>query len=455
MLMVTISGVRGIVGETLTPYVVMKYVHAFGKLQKESGLGRKVVVGRDSRVSGPWITDIACGVLASLGFEVIQLGIVPTPTVQIMVQQLKADAGLVITSSHNPVQWNGLKFIDNTGLFLGPEKCKTMFAMADKSTFDIPDYTATGRRVDDHTAIETHIRLVDGLDCVDVEKIRSKKFRVCLDTVNGAGGPIMTTLLKQFGCEVVELNTDPTGLFAHTPEPIPENLTDLCKAVVEQKCDLGIAVDPDVDRCVFINEKGEPIGEEYTLTMAVELFLGVLGKRGAVVKNLSSTKAINEVAAKYGCETFSAPVGEINVGEKMVAVGAVIGGEGNGGVMLPDLHIGRDAPCAAAMALSLLAHRGLSMSALKASLPQWHITKLKVPLGSVNPDQVLAHFKQEWAAKASDISEEDGLRIDTPDWWVHIRKSNTEPIVRVIGEGRTLEESQKICQDFMDQIQKM
>jgi len=247
------------------------------------------------------------------------------------------------------------------------------------------------------------------------------------------------------------LNLDPTGLFAHKPEPVPDNLSQLCSAVTEHKADMGIAVDPDVDRCVLIDENGKPLGEEYTLVFAVEFMLGVVGKRGPVCKNLSSSRAVDDVATKYGCKVYSAPVGEINVARKMVEVGAVIGGEGNGGVCLPDIHIGRDAPVAATLALQLLATFDGSISKFKSTLPQYEICKISAPIAGINPDVVVAHIKSQWEGKAR-LNEEDGLRIDTDEWWVHLRKSNTEPIIRVIGEGGAYQKSLERCNEFMKEI---
>lgn len=447
--MVSVSGVRGIVGKSLTPSVVEKYVTAFGLLLK----GKKIVLGRDSRVSGRWVSPFAESLLVALGYEVINISIVPTPTVQYMVDKLHADGGLIVTSSHNPAEWNGLKFVGPDGLFLPPQRCLELFAIADAGGFAYPSYDLTGSSSQDTSAAQAHIDAIFALPYINKDAIRQKKFKIVLDTVNGAGGPIMHSLLTQLGAEVIGLHLEPTGLFAHTPEPVPANLSELCAAVKTHKADLGIATDPDVDRCVLIDETGNPVGEEYTLVFAVEFLLGKVGKRGPVCKNLSTTRAVNDVAKKYGCKVEATPVGEIHVAKKMQAIGAVIGGEGNGGVMLPDIHIGRDAPVAATLVLQLLASFNGSISQLKQSLPQYEIAKISAPVAGLDPAVVLQKIKEKWSKEPNvTLNEEDGLHIDTPDWWVHLRKSNTEPIVRVIGEGGGYAKSLERCNQFMEEI---
>jgi len=416
-----------------------------------------MIVGRDSRVSGPWMRSIVNGILIAMGYEVIDLGIVPTPTVQWMVGQLNADGGIIITSSHNPIEWNGLKFVDKDTLFLSPSGCQKLFSLADGGNFKYNSWDKLGSLIELHDAAQRHINAILNLKYINVNLIKQKKFKICLDSVNGAGGPIMEKLLLQMGCTVIGLNLEPTGKFAHAPEPIPENLNDLCQAVIKHKADLGIAVDPDVDRCVLIDERGCPLGEEYTLALAVEFLLGKTGIRGSVVRNLSSSRASDDIAKKYGCKVYSTPVGEINVAVKMLEVKAVIGGEGNGGVMLPDVHIGRDAPVAAALTLQHLALFGGTISKLKQTLPQYEIVKLKAPIAGLDPDKIVQLIKTEWKNKAevTSIDESDGLRIDTAEWWVHLRKSNTEPILRVIGESASKEKAVYWCNLFMSQIQAM
>jgi len=278
--------------------------------------------------------------------------------------------------------------------------------------------------------------------------------KICLDTVNGAGGPIMKQLLETLGCTVIPLNLEPTGLFSHAPEPLPENLGQLSKAVVDHKADLGIATDPDTDRCVFIDETGKPIGEEYTLALAVEFWLGHCGKRGPICKNLSTSRVIDDIGKKYGCEVYSTPVGEIHVAKKMVETKATIGGEGNGGVMLPDIHIGRDAPVAAALGLLLFSTFKGSFSQLKQSLPQWFIIKKKASIVGLNVDKITEDIIAEYSLKGASINTTDGVRIDTKDWWVHFRKSNTEPIVRVIGEAQNENDAEAIVEEFVKKLNK-
>jgi len=469
--MVTLSGIRGIAGESLTEGVVRMYVRAFADLQlaKKDASCKNIVLGRDSRVSGPWIRDCVIATLRACGMNVEDCGIVPTPTVQYMVQREHAVGGVIITSSHNPKPWNGLKFVDSDGLFLAPELCTEMFAHAKEiGSEPFTPYQkeeGTLRVLGKDEAIERQVAEIMALPYIDPAKVAAEKLKVCLDTVCGAGGPAMTKVLKALGCEVVGLNLETTGEFPHTPEPIPENLGDLCRAVVENGADLGIAVDPDVDRCVLIGENGKPLVEEYTLALAVEFMLGQVGRRGPVCKNLSSSRALDDIVAKYPPSTITATaVGEINVAKKMQELNAVIGGEGNGGVMLPDIHIGRDAPVAATLALMCFTNwraeqrrlgTGKSkISELKASLPQYEIVKMKIETKGLNPPLALETLKTEYLAQSDKykVSTLDGLHISGSNWWVHIRLSNTEPIMRVIGEAPTAAEATVKCQHFMDRL---
>eukprot|EP00727_Mastigamoeba_balamuthi_P004757 m51a1_g1428 putative phosphomannomutase (470) ;mRNA; f:71431-73054 len=461
-LMVTISGVRGIAGQSLVPDVVTSFVRSFAAVLRDSvpaPSSSLVVLGRDSRVSGPWVRDTAIEALLSEGFDVMDCGIVPTPTVQVMVQQEHAAGGLIVTSSHNPAPWNGLKFVDSDGLFLSPERCATLFALADRKPAPAPAQRARGTLTTRSDAVDKHLSLIFNLPYIKPAEVAACKFKVCLDAVCGAGGEALTKLLKAFGCEVVAMNAEPTGVFPHTPEPIPENLGDLCRAVREHKADLGIAVDPDVDRCVLIGEDGSPLGEEYTLALAVQFYLGIVGKRGPVCKNMSSSRASDDIAAKYGCSVTATPVGEIQVAKRMVQLGAVIGGEGNGGVMLPDVHIGRDAPVAAALTLQHLAEARkrdpkTTIRSLKMSLPQFEIVKLKTSVEGIDADAALADVRAQWEAKGDvRINLEDGLHISGSNWWVHLRKSNTEPIIRVIGEAPTTQAAIDHCKLFMALIE--
>lgn len=452
------SGIRGVVGKSFTPSVITRSIASFGALQKRhfSADSRSIILGRDSRVSGPWVEQLVAGVLVAQGYNVKMVGIVPTPTVQLLVIKEKAIGGVIVTSSHNPVEWNGLKFVDNDGLFLSPELCTQLYeqaAEASKLESSFASWSEGGSVEQCSHAISSHLESIFDLQYINAETVSIRKYKVCLDAINGAGGEIMTELLKRFGCEVIVLNGEPTGIFAHEPEPIPSNLSQLSEAVIAHSADFGIAVDPDVDRCVLIDEAGAPLGEEYTLAIAVDYILGHVGKRGPVVKNLSSSRVVDDIAAKYGCEVIATPVGEIHVAKEMVRVGAVVGGEGNGGVMLPDVHIGRDAPVAAALILMKLAIEGITLGQLKAKMPQWEIVKLKTSTTGINLSGALDAIKETWRSKGASISESDGIRIDTEDFWVHLRASNTEPIVRVIGESTDSQKATLRCSDFMEQLQ--
>lgn len=443
-LMTSVSGVRGVVGDSLTPDVVVKYVHAFAQPLQ----GKKVIVGGDPRVSQVFIRPLVKAVLVASGCQVIDIGVTPTPTVQVATEKLQAAGGIAITASHNPVQWNGLKFIGANGLFLPEREIGEVFHRADSGQVDYVSWSSLGSEEIYDGAIDDHLALIYDLPIIDVEKIRSKKFKVVLDCVNGAGGTIIPRMLEHLGCEVVGLNLEPTGIFAHTPEPIPQNLKDLATKVAEESADLGVAVDPDVDRCALIGNDGHPLGEEYTLAMAVKFMLSK--KLGEVVINLSTSRAIDEIVKYYNCVLHKTRVGEINVAQKMKESGAVIGGEGNGGVILPDVHLGRDAPVAVALTLQHLAEFGGSITELKQSLPQFYILKDKTPLGEVDPEKVLAHFKKVY--KDAELNDSDGLRIDTDEFWLHLRRSNTEPIMRLIVETRTPEISWRVLQEAKQEI---
>jgi len=460
-LMVSISGVRGIANRSITPEMVVRYVAAFAHLQitrhrDTVAAGRKaeIILIRDSRISGPWIEQISAGVLQAMGVNVISCGIQPTPTAQLLaLQRDDAIGALVITSSHNPKEWNGLKFIDADGLFLSPEHCEQLFASVEGNHYEYPHFEERGSLITYEEAAQVHIDTCLALPYVDVEATKKRHFKVVLDSVNGAGGPIMEKLLQALGCQVIGLNLEPHGDFAHTPEPVPENLGQLCEAVKEHQADFGVAVDPDVDRFVLIDETGQPLGEEYTLALAVQFYLSATKKVGPICKNLSSSRVCDDIAKQFGCTSVSTPVGEIHVARKMVELDAIIGGEGNGGVMLPDVHIGRDALVAAVLTIPLLASFEGTISELKQTMPQYEIVKLKAPVGDMVPEVILADIKKQWEGKPGvTLTEGDGLRIDTEEFWVHMRKSNTEPIIRVIGEHQTKEQAMETCERFMEDI---
>lgn len=456
-LMISISGIRGVVGKSLTPEIVVKYAAAFGEYCKRiNPQNPEVVLGRDGRITGKIIANIVSSTLLSTGVNVRALGICPTPTVALAVEKLGAAGGISVTASHNPIQWNGLKFFASTGLFLDAEENKEVWKIADNHEVKFASWQTIGTHTADASWIRKHIDAVLALPYLNLDTMRKRKLRVVLDAVNSAGGLIVPTLLKELGCDVIEMNCEVSGVFAHTPEPIPENLTDLCARVKIEKADIGIAVDPDVDRLVFITEKGEPYGEEYTITSAVKFVLEKEKQLGHtytqwVVVNLSTTRAVDDIATQYGANVHRTPVGEINVAKRMKNIGSVIGGEGSGGVILPAVHTGRDAIVGIALILQFVAECNGTVSELKASLPQYQIAKGKIELGKISPDAALQKI-QNSVGKEATINTEDGLRIDYPDYWVHLRKSNTEPIVRVIAEARTMEKAVEVVERFKNQI---
>jgi phosphomannomutase len=446
-LMVSISGVRGVIGESLTPEIIQKFTLAFGTYLKKG----KVIVGRDSRVSGPFVSNIVKGCLVATGCKVIDIGVVPTPTVQLAIEHHKAAGGIAITASHNPIQWNGLKFMGGDGRFLNPEKAKIVYDMADRNEVELQGWETIGDEIVDDQANARHIESVLNLSMIDAEAIKKRKFKVVVDTVNGAGGLIIPKLLEALGCEVFAINSEPTGKFAHTPEPVPENLTQLSEKVREVKADVGFAVDPDVDRCAIVDNNGDPIGEEYTLVMATKLVFSK--KMGRMAVNMSTSRASEDIAKYYNCMFVRSKVGEINVAEKMLEIDAIIGGEGNGGVILPELHLGRDAPVAVALTLQHLLEFGGTIAELKASLPQYSMVKQKVNIEGMDPDKVLETMAERY--KHEQVDRLDGVKIDIGNSWVHLRKSNTEPIVRVISEAPSEDEAIKLGKKFMDEIRSL
>lgn len=463
-LMVSISGIRGIVGSSLTPETVVKYATAFAEYCNRG----TIVIGRDGRISGKSIAHIVSSTLSQMGCDVIAIGVCPTPTVALGVEINKAAGGISITASHNPMQWNGLKFLASTGLFLDADENRAFWAIAAQERRSYLPWDKHGNHFSDPGLIDKHIENVLSLSYIDVETVRRRKFKVVVDCVNAAGGIIIPKLLREFGCDVVEMNCEISGVFSHMPEPVPENLTDLSGRVRKEHADLGIAVDPDVDRLVLIDEKGEPIGEEYTIASVVKFVLakeasskstssapGVGSRQSGkprVVVNLSTTRAIDDICDKYGAELTRTPVGEINVAKKMKEVGALVGGEGSGGVILPASHIGRDAPVGIGLTLQNLAEFGGTVSELKQSLPQYSITKGKVDLGSLNPDAVLRRLQDKYSSKGK-VNTSDGLKLDFPDSWVHLRKSNTEPIIRIIAEAPEKKKADELVSAFIEEIQ--
>ena len=439
----SISGLRGTIPDSLTADVISNFTQAFARFADKG----TIIIGRDGRPSGKEISETICATLALAGRNVIEIGVVPTPTVQMEIERHHAAGGIAISASHNPAEWNGLKFLASTGMFLLPEESKRFNEIAGSLTSVNPSSTlsansGTVTHVTD--AIEHHITKVLSIPFLDKEKIKAKKFRVVVDAVNAAGSVAVPSLLEQLGCEVIRLSCDGSGVFPHTPEPLPENLTSLCNAVKQYHADLGVAVDPDADRLVLITEQGEPFGEEYTIVQCVKTVLQSAKKTGVVI-NLSTTRAVEDVAAQFGVAVVRTPVGEINVALKMKEIGAAIGGEGSGGVILGSVHYGRDSLVGCALTLHHLATFGGTASALRASLPQYYMAKRKITLDSLaQADTLLKNFAAEYANYS--LRKDDGIRAELPAGdWIHVRKSNTEPIVRVIAESRTREQAEKLA----------
>jgi phosphomannomutase len=445
-LMVGVSGVRGIVGKDLTADVVTRWARAFGLWLREGtsaggpGPGTSVVLGRDARTSGPMFAAAVTAGLTSLGCDVIDIGLVPTPTVQLAVEHHRAGGGIAITASHNPIEWNALKFIGPDGIFLDGLDGARVHDLARKDGGG--GKTAEGKVTRDDGAVERHLQAVLALPAVEVERIRKRSFTVALDAVRGAGGPVMRTLLERLGCEVAGINLETDGHFPRAPEPIPENLGGLSTLVTRAGAALGIAVDPDVDRLAIVDETGTPIGEDYTLAFAVRAVLD--GKRETgngkrvVVCNLSTSLVVEDAARDSGADVVRTPVGEVHVARTIVRLGAVIGGEGNGGVMYPALHTGRDAPVAAALLLTLLARDGRRVSELVAAAPRYTIVKAKAERRTRKGEgggleDVYAALRKRFPEASVDT--QDGLRLGWRDRWLHVRPSNTEPIIRLIAEA--------------------
>lgn len=446
-LMISVSGIRGIVGDGFDPEVIVRSTAAFADF---CGAG-KIVVGSDGRISGEMVRHLIIGTLTAKGNDVIDIGICPTPTVLFNVKHLNAAGGIQISASHNPNEWNALKLLNSNGEFLSPEENISFLEKMDNATRNFTPWNQLGKVIEYKKGLDNHINAVLNMEYVDVEKIKKKKFKVLLDCVNGAGAYSMPKLLKKLGCKVIELNCEKSGVFPRLPEPIPENLTETFEAVRKHKADIGIVVDPDVDRLVLITEEGEPFGEENTITQAVKYYLSK--KKGNVVVNLSTTRAVDDVANEYGCNVYRAPVGEANVVKKMKEVDAVIGGEGSGGVIVPNVNFGRDALVGTVLTLQHLVKARVKMSSLKKKLPQYFIVKKKIEIGSANPDEILKKMVEKY--KSAKINLEDGLRIDLEDHWVHLRKSNTEPIIRCIVEAKSKEEAEKFAGKYLNELTQL
>ncbi len=429
-LMVSVSGIRGRVGDSLTPEVVGRYAAAFGAWSIAQGRSRTVVVGRDSRVSGPMFHRIVVGTLQLVGCDVIDIGLTTTPGCQLAVEHHHAAGGVMLSASHNPIEWNALKLIGSSGLFLEQSEGVAMRALLE-SGIAYAAWDRIGTVTADDGVAARHVASVLAIPYVDVEAIRARKFKVALDCVRGAGATVMPLLLERLGCEVVSINMEPDGRFPREPEPIPENLGELERLVRDSGADVGFAVDPDVDRLALVSDAGTAIGEDYTLALAARLVLR--HRPGQVVTNLSTSQVVEDAARAAGSDAVRAPVGEVNVAVRMRELGAPIGGEGNGGVILPEVHLGRDAPIGAALLLQLLVEEGRSLSALVGALPRYVIVKDKLDRPEASLDAVYAALQR--AFPDASIDTQDGLRLSWPDRWVHVRPSGTEPIVRVIAEA--------------------
>lgn len=437
-LMISVSGMRGHVGKDLTPEIVARQAAALGAWVRSRG-GTSVVIGRDARTSGPMFTMAAAAGLQSVGINVIDVGMAPTPTVQMAVEHHGAGAGLIITASHNPIEWNALKFVGPDGIFLDAESGAEVRRLADNGP-PRSGWDGIGAMTQDEGAIDRHLDAIAALPEVDVDVINRAEFHVALDAVRGAGGPTMLRLFARLGVTVSGIHLDADGKFPHEPEPVPANLGDLAALVRESGADVGMAVDPDVDRLALVDETGTPIGEDYTLALAVAAVLArtPAGVQSVVVANLSTSLVVEEAAIRGGGRFVRAPVGEANVARVIVSEGAVIGGEGNGGVILPALHVGRDAPLAAALILQYMATAGRSLSALVAGSPRYAIVKARMDRGG---DLEAQYAALEAVFPDAECDRRDGLRLSWPDRWLHVRPSGTEPIVRLIAEAPTQDEA--------------
>jgi len=452
----SISGIRGTIGgkpgSNLTPVDIVECTAGYGLWIKKRSSNAKVVVGRDGRITGKMVSQLAINTLLSMGIDVIDLDLSTTPTVEIAVAEEGASGGIIFTASHNPKQWNALKFLNDKGEFISAADGEEILNYIAEGKLDFVEVDHIGKLTTDNTYIDKHIDMILDLPYVNVSAIREKNFTVVVDCINSTGAISVPPLLKKLGCNIHLINEEITGEFAHNPEPRPEHLKDLSNKVVELKADLGISVDPDVDRLAFVSEDGSMFGEEYTLVAVAD---GILTKKkGNTVSNLSSTRALADVTRNHGGEYTASAVGEVNVVNAMKATNAVIGGEGNGGVILPDLHYGRDALAGIALMLDLLANRNISMSQLKSGYPSYTIVKDKIEL---TPEIDVDHLLDEMAKvyQEEKLNTVDGLKIDFDQGWIHMRKSNTEPIIRVYSEASTTDEATRLANNIKTQINKI
>ena len=452
----SISGIRGTIGgkpgDNLTPIDAVKFASAYGTWLINAGKPKKVVIGRDARLSGKMISDLVCSSLIGLGIDVIDLGLSTTPTVEIAVPMENAGGGIILTASHNPAQWNALKLLNEKGEFISGADGEALLDIAENEAFDFIDVHHLGTVTNDDSYIEKHIDLILKLDLVDAEAIKAKKFKVVVDAVNSSGGIAVPALLEKLGVEVEKLYCEPTGKFPHNPEPLPEHLTEISSILKKGNYDLGIVVDPDVDRLAFVGEDGELFGEEYTLVAIADYVLK--HTPSATVSNLSSTRALRDVTQKAGQVYEPSAVGEVNVVTKMKELGAKIGGEGNGGIIYPELHYGRDSLVGIALFLTHLAHEGKTVSQLRATYPSYYMSKNKIELTpEIDVDEVLVKVQKKY--RNEQINTIDGVKIDFENQWVHLRKSNTEPIIRIYSESDSVATADYLAQKIIQDIKEI
>ena len=454
----SISGIRGTiggkVGDNLTPIDVVKFAASYGLWIKEQSNKStySVVIGRDARISGEMIQNLVINTLVAVGINVVNLDLSTTPTVEIAVPKENADGGIILTASHNPKQWNALKLLDSKGEFLSSTHSQRVLDIASNDSMNFSDVDSLGKVFTDNSYFDKHIDSVISLSYVNEKSIRNSNFRVVVDGVNSTGGIVVPMLLERLGVDVIKIHCDPNGNFPHNPEPLKEHLTDLSKKVLETNADFGIAVDPDVDRLAFMDEKGILFGEEYTLVACADYVLNI--KKGNTVSNMSSTRALKDLTNKYGGSYIASAVGEVNVVESMKKNNAVIGGEGNGGIILPESHYGRDALVGIALFLSLLSEKKISVSELKKTYPLYFMSKKKINLNKdTNVDSILSIIKNNH--NDDEINSIDGVKIDFIDSWVHLRKSNTEPIIRIYSEAKSQLEADKLADEFIEKIKSI
>lgn len=439
MIIRSISGVRGITETHLTPELSVVYARALHQFLPKG----VIMAGQDSRPSGEDIIQAMMGELVRLGRTVIYCGIVPTPTVQFMVHNTEAVGGFIVTASHNPIEWNGLKFVREDSTFLHPNECAQLFGLVDTNK-ELQDAKDLGIIWPEQNAIQKHVIACVSLKCIDLNRIQRRHFKIVIDAINGAGAHALPTMLESLGCEVIELNCEPDGNFTRGTEPLPENLKDLCQAVISHDADAGFAVDPDADRLAVVNEKGEPLGEEYTLVLAVDGYLNNTVKNEKFVVNLSTSLALEKLAESKNCSVIRSAVGEINVVNKMNEIGSDLGGEGNGGVILRECHLGRDSLVAVTMVLNRLSQSNETLSEIHQSLPQFEIIKDKVSLEGIDPEELIR--KVSVLFNDADKNTLDGIKFTWDDKWVHLRKSNTEPIMRIYAEAPNKDSAKKLVE---------